>query len=152
MEDQYFDAMSNGFHRSSGGIEILRSQEAIETDAEHLPGPAAIRSVVAFRRINVVALFKLGQPGISLIGLHVLPGRAVGLPSLEGILSKRFPLFFTIDLLDDCLSHHPMGRALTRIRQAFHAGLGVIVDFDRYGPNGSNSHDSLQIRYYIIIL
>lgn len=79
-------------------------------------------------------------------------GRAVRLPSLEGVLAKALPLFFAIHVLCNRLAHQLVRSALTRFRQALQSDLDVIVNFDRHRANGSGNNVSLRLRWYALQL
>src|SRR6218665_2734436 len=106
----------------------------------HRAAPAVTRSDVAFRWLDVLALFELGQPRIGFVGAHMQAGGAVLLPCLECVLPECVALFLALDVLGDRLVHEPVSRAVASNSQPFHAGLGVVVDLDRHRANGSSSH------------
>ena len=54
---------------------------------------------MTFRRLNILAVFELGHPGIGFIGRHMQAGRSEAFPRLQRILAERLPLLFAIDIL-----------------------------------------------------
>jgi len=91
-----------------------------------------------------MALFELRQPGIRLVGVHMLSGRPKGFPSLERVLPERLSLFFALNVLRDGFAHQPVRRTLACAGQVLDTFLDVFVDLDRHRANNSTfSHGYL---------
>ena len=95
---------------------------------------------MAFRRLNVLPCFQLGEPRFDFLGRRMQAGSPILLPRLDASLQKHLAPLLALDVLTDGLLHQPVGRAVPRVGQALHALLHFRVDLDRHGADVRCAH------------
>jgi hypothetical protein len=116
---------------SVNGIPIFPNGGLLD---DHLQA-ARPRSAVEFRRLDVLALFKLCEPVIGLCRCGVQPCALIVFPSLDAVLPISLALFLAHHALRYGFAHQPARGALAGLSQVFESLCGVLVDLDHDRAN-----------------